>query len=299
MKAIAEIIQQDFTSTEKEIPWMLSPDEERIAELEATVAKNDHRRWLAAHDRLSSGESIELLLTESERSEAIRKANKRKYNKSEYDRVMSYAKERKINLENETIKEWDAVRFLRLMRVNSLSLGKKLIETPDKLLLIKAICFRLSQDPRYETELNLSFQKGLIIRGTPGIGKSYIPKLVSNNPVCNIQFLTMPQIIASVMATGDFREMNFGKHRIVYFDDVGTEHEKGHGVVKYMGTPINWFKSYIEEYYAKYPNQYNRLMFSTNDNFSQLEEKYGFRVRSRLAEMFDVIDVNGNDMRRA
>ncbi len=77
----------------------------------------------------------------------------------------------------------------------------------------------------------------------------------------------------------------------------GTEYDKG-GAVKYYGSEINWFKTFIEEYYAKYPNAFHRLMFSTNDNFDTLEAKYGFRVRDRLAEKFDVLDVSGKSFRR-
>jgi hypothetical protein len=28
-----------------------------------------------------------------------------------------------------------------------------------------------------------------------------------------------------------------------------------------------------------------------------MEEKYGFRVRSRIKDMFNIVDVNGEDMR--
>ncbi len=297
---LGKVLKSEFATTEsKEIPWVLTPDEEKITEHETFLLKCERRRFAVTQDEFSQGSSVEVPLTDQELSSALGLANKRKYLKTVHEAALANAKAIKDEQEKDLILEWTAARFLRHMRSRSLDAGKKLLETPDKLPLIKALCFRLANDPRYETELGYSFRKGLIVRGAPGIGKTYLPKLLSDNPVCNIQVITMPKIIASVMACGTFTGMNFGDHKIVYFDDIGTEHENGQGMVKYMGTPINWFKTYIEEYYANYPNHFNRLMFSTNDNFDQMEAKYGFRVRSRLSEMFNVIDVAGQDLRRA
>ena len=42
---------------------------------------------------------------------------------------------------------------------------------------------------------------------------------------------------------------------------------------------------------------FNKLIISTNNSFDELESKYGFRVRSRLKDMFNIIDVDGKDLR--
>ena len=49
-------------------------------------------------------------------------------------------------------------------------------------------------------------------------------------------------------------------------------------------------------YYLK-NKPFNKLIISTNNNFDEIESKYGFRVRSRIKDMFNIIDVRGKDMR--
>jgi len=78
----------------------------------------------------------------------------------------------------------------------------------------------------------------------------------------------------------------------LYLDDVGTEEP----IVNHYGTKINWFKNFIEMYYLK-NKPFNKLIISTNNSFDEIESKYGFRVRSRIKDMFNIIDVQGKDMR--
>jgi len=83
-----------------------------------------------------------------------------------------------------------------------------------------------------------------------------------------------------------------GKGGMIYLDDVGSESTP----VKHYGTDIHWFKDFIEVWYAK-KHPFNKLIISTNLSKKQIEEKYGYRVRSRMEEMFNIIDVNGEDLR--
>jgi len=75
-------------------------------------------------------------------------------------------------------------------------------------------------------------------------------------------------------------------------DDVGTEEH----TVNHYGTKISFFKNFIEKYYLQ-NKTYEKLVVSTNNSFNEMEEKYGFRVRSRIKDMFNIIDVTGKDMR--
>jgi DNA replication protein DnaC len=82
------------------------------------------------------------------------------------------------------------------------------------------------------------------------------------------------------------------KGKVVYLDDVGSEE-----TVNHYGSKINWFKEFLESYYLN-STDFSRLILSTNCNFDQIQEKYGFRVRSRMKEMFNIIDVKGKDLRK-
>ena len=80
---------------------------------------------------------------------------------------------------------------------------------------------------------------------------------------------------------------------IICIDDVGTEEP----IVNHYGTKINWFKNFIEGYYAQF-NTYESIIITTNCSFQEIEQKYGGRVRSRMAQMFNVINVEGDDFRK-
>ncbi len=244
---------------------------------------------------VSNEESVEL--TDDEKDAALQSEIKSRETRDFFNQMRQANRDRE-QLKREAVEaEWNAERFYKLMCERSRERGAKLIVNPQTKPLISAICFLLAGDERYETDLGFSFSKGLMIRGSVGLGKSYAMQLVADNPLKPVQFVTMHEITRSVMDTGLYSGLKFASHGFVYLDDVGAELSNG-GKVKHYGTEINWFASWFEEFYAKSKSHVNKIVFSTNDSFDSLEAKYGFRVRDRLAETFDVLDLYGTSMRR-
>lgn len=170
---------------------------------------------------------------------------------------------------------------------------KPLIVNETNKHLVTVICFFLSKDERFEKELGYSFNKGLLIRGISGLGKTYLFQCVKDNQLNPIKIYSMIEVSEKVKDAGAFDlPVTSG---ITYLDDVGTEQP----TVKHYGTEINFFKDFIEKYYLHnlQSNTFNRLIISTNNDFDELQEKYGFRVRSRIKDMFNIIDISGTDMR--
>lgn len=173
-------------------------------------------------------------------------------------------------------------------------LGRKLIVHDHNKHLITTLCYFISRDSKFETELGYSFQKGLLIRGIAGLGKTHLVRCLEENELNPILILSMIEITDEIKMNGEF-EIVYGKNKIIYLDDVGTEEP----VVNHYGTKISFFKNYIELMYLKNQNKtFNHLIISTNNSFSEIEDKYGFRVRSRIREMFNIVDVKGEDMRK-
>ena len=170
--------------------------------------------------------------------------------------------------------------------------GKTLIVNESNKALITAICFFLSNDARFETELGLSFKKGLLIRGISGLGKTFLITCVKDNLLNPVAIFSMLDIAEKIKDEGSFN-IRFKKDRIIYLDDVGTEES----TINHFGTKINFFKNFLETFYMHHPQDFNRLIISTNSNFNEIEEKYGFRVRSRVKDMFNIIDIKGEDLR--
>jgi hypothetical protein len=277
--------------------WLLTPEEETAALKAEHNRKKEHTEWQQRRsiNPLKIPDFVEL--TEDEKTECLIKANKDKELRIRFESIEIAAKQRRKEGEAKKTGEWTYKRVYLEMSKEALKRQPGgLIYNKDTEKLIKTICFRISGDERYETELGFSFDKLLILRGNVGVGKSWLVDLVKDNPVCPIQIITMHEIVRSVMDTGNFTGFNFAKHKLIYIDDVGTELANGETVC-YMGTKINFFRVWFEDFYSKNKSQLNRLIFSTNDSFDVIEKKYGFRVRDRFAEA-DVLDCTGPSLRR-
>lgn len=228
------------------------------------------------------------------RDEILKRANSNK----NYERwqLEQRAKEKQKDIDDnlELKKVWTAKNVYGLMKWTSYNLfGKELIFNSDNERLIKALCFLASNDDRYETELGYTFKKGLLIRGVSGLGKTFLVKCIEKNKLNPIKIVSMIDISDEVKQEGEYNIIQ-GDSKIIYLDDVGTEE----AIINHYGTKINWFKNFIEGVYLRNVDKgFGKLIISTNNSFAEIEDKYGFRVRSRVKDMFNIIDVTGKDMR--
>lgn len=293
--------------------WILDYEEEQKAILEALNRKRDKEEWLhkrsTAAQRASwaaTGEKPDdfdiesIVLTEEEEAQALIQANKIKAAKIEYDRIREEGRRLRALHEAEELKEWDYAKFYRLMKTRLKEAeGVDLVFDQDTTApIIKALCFRFSQDKRYETELGFSLNKSLLIRGTSGLGKSMCVRMIANNPVRPVQVLTMHEITDVIKNEGVFKGFRFNDFWNVYLGDLGAEFDATPKVM-HMGTTVNFFRSWFEDMSDRNPDVCRRMIISTNDDFDTIEHKYGFRVRDRMAQFFDVVTVQGESLRKS
>lgn len=259
----------------------------------ARYDKIKHYQWVNKGNPLAR-DVDDIDLTDEETELALDKAAKIKDARLYYDKLRRENIERRQAEEDRIKKLWDASYFYRIMRDEAFLRGEELIYNDQTAPVIKTICYKLSSDPRYQSEFGFSYAKGLMIRGNPGLGKSWIPSLVADNPICSLQIVTLNEITETVRKTGEYTGLKFATYSIIYLDDLGTEETP----VKYFGTEMNWFKTWYENFYSTAKAKSNRLIISTNLSFQDIEGKYGFRIRDRLAETFDVLDLSGTSLRR-
>ena len=206
--------------------------------------------------------------------------------KKRIDKINAFKK-----LKNDLKIEWTYEKFYSVIRTHFFYKHGNFIFNDTNSFYIRAVCFFLASNSRFNSELNLDLSKGLFIVGTTGLGKTEIIKAVKDNPLNPIAIYSMIDITDFVKKEGEFN-LKIGS-RIICLDDLGTEQP----TVKYYGTEISWFKDFIENYYLN-EQTFNRLIITTNLTGEQIEERYGKRVRSRMREMFNMIAIKGEDLRK-
>lgn len=157
-------------------------------------------------------------------------------------------------------------------------------------------------DKRFEGKNNWKLDKGILMFGNVGCGKTTIMRMFRDNQVASY-FIISCRKIASEFAEGGteavakyFGEyqstivgIKFGhEHSVgICFDDLGTEEIK-----KHFGSQMNVMGETILNRYDLFYKLPNRTHITTNLNPDQIEEYYGTRVRSRMREMFNTIEFN-------
>ena len=267
---------------EKEEPYILTPEEERKVLEHAKKSAQEHLKW-RMEGAGSSPEKIAEKMASINWDEQINRVEilKRANSSNNYDIWQAQQRENDRLAAEKSQKElsetWTATKIKELMIWTSKNeFGKDFIIHEHNKGLIAAVCYFLSRDPRFEEmRSDYSLKKGLLIRGISGLGKTYVVRCAAENKLNPVLFLSMLDITSDVHQYGEFF-LNWGDRKVCFFDDVGTEQ----GEVVFFGTRINWFKEFIENYYSR-NKVFNKLIISTNYSFKEIEEKYGFRVRSR------------------
>lgn len=275
-------------------PSNILTDEERIAALNAAISREKNAYIYRMAMRGANEHQIALGLNSKNWNEMI--------NEDEVLALAAIAKERELdNMRSEERRRkslkaiFDRVKnectadyfHSQVKEFFEKKHGKFIYDHTNK-RFIDAVCYFMSMDNRFETELGFSFKKGLAILGSSGLGKTKVMQAVSINPLCRVYVHSILDIVDHVKKHG---ECNLNFDLVYMIDDVGTE-----DIVNFYGTKVNWFKDFIEQYYLQ-KSTYNKLIITSNLGGEEIEQKYGYRVRSRIREMFNVIQVQGQDMR--
>lgn len=297
LKGIAGL--EEILSSIKPDEYILTETEEQEAISHAIISARMHLAWRMEQINCNENEILAKIKStdwdlEINKDEVLKQANSNKHASIWEKQQREKEKSEHAEKIKWIIEKCDAKYFYRLMAGTSKNkYGKDLIFDEQTKSLITAVCFFMGNDKRFESELGYDKTKGLLLRGVSGLGKSHVIKCIANNELTPVTIVSMLDIAVQIKTDGVFN-LNTPDGNRIYIDDVGTEEAE----VNHYGTKTNWFKEFIEMYHFKYPLGFNRLIISTNNSFEQLEQKYGFRVRSRIREMFNVIDVKGIDLRK-
>lgn len=251
-------------------------------------------------------------LTDEELDEAILLAKRKKEKLIEKQKLEARAAENRKAL---TGTRWTTEQTADFMiwRAKQIFAPKEFVLDSHNKSVFQLLCAYFSSDDNAFQDLckqagidNPSISKGLCLVGVYGTGKSWLMKLFQKNQR-QVFFIRNAKQIANeyqsdgVEASSQYENLFknpfndpavfFQPHSGLLIDDMGTE-----SVKKHYGNESNVIGDLIELRYSK-GFVGDTLHVTTNLTSDQIEQYYGGRVRSRMREIFNFIELPGNDRR--
>jgi hypothetical protein len=263
----------------------------------------------SASEALAAYSHIEL--SDEELSEAILEAKMKKERLHELERIKIAEDRNRRNLV-QTRWSYDQTKSFILYRATCIF--EKPFEVDEhNVFLVDLLCYYFSEDPRFLSTCeaagikNPSLEKGILLAGNMGTGKTWMMKLFQKNQR-QVYYMRNAKVIASSVESGGAEaeleyvgtfptasndpSTMFQPFAGLCIDDMGTEEEK-----KYFGNHRNVIGDLIELRYARKTTGL-LLHGTTNLTSQQLKEYYGDRVISRMREIFNFIELPGEDRRK-
>lgn len=186
--------------------------------------------------------------------------------------------------------------------------GKELFGThfkiykEDETIIEKLIAYMLKDEKR-AIELNISLEKGILLSGPIGCGKTSLMTLIKHITEkekyhvksCRDVSFEFIQDGYEVIHRYSKGKLYQPKYNTICFDDLGTESN-----LKYFGNECNVMAEIILSRYDLFVSKKLKTHITTNLSASEIEQHYGNRVRSRMRELFNLIayDNTSKDKRR-
>ena len=177
------------------------------------------------------------------------------------------------------------------------------IHEEDKENITKLLCYFL-KDKHNASQLGINLQKGILLTGPIGVGKSSLMNLMRFYEPAQTRFMfkSCRDISFEFIKDGydtihKYSNRSFKNHEpITYcFDDLGTENN-----LKFYGNECNIMAEILLSRYDLFVSRKLITHLTTNLSASEIELAYGNRIRSRFREMFNLIafDKQSNDRRK-
>lgn len=180
--------------------------------------------------------------------------------------------------------------FYELFQKKYLEINKREYNLDYNAASLRDIIYYFTKDPKFLSTPSRSFDKGLMLFGHYGLGKTSIMRAIREikHPDLSFGMKSTLDVVSAYDESGPNGIVYWNKINKFMFDDLGTE-IKG----KFYGKETEVMREVLEK------RHYNKLIthVSTNLDGEQLRCKYGERVYSRMFEMFNIIKFEGSDYR--
>ena len=164
--------------------------------------------------------------------------------------------------------------------------------------IVFKLCNYFINDKEYCRKENIDPQKGVLLTGPVGCGKTSLMKLIRHLVPMQRPYEVIPtrNITFSFNHIGYKTIEDFGNSRSYCFDDLGIE-----AIGRFYGRDCNVMGEILLSRYELFLQTKGKVKThaTTNLNAGELEELYGSRVRSRMRDIFNLIafDKNTKDKR--
>ena len=162
----------------------------------------------------------------------------------------------------------------------------------DKDIVFK-LCNYFIKDKRFCQKEGIDPAKGILLSGPVGYGKTKLMKLLRHLVPSQRQYEMIPcrNVTFSFNHLGFKTIEEYGDSKFFCFDDLGVEPPG-----RYYGRDCNVMGEVLLSRYELYIQTNHKLKThaTTNLGADELEERYGHRVRSRMRELFNLIDFDEN-----
>lgn len=164
--------------------------------------------------------------------------------------------------------------------------GRKFkIYREDREVLYK-LCLYFIRDKARCEQLGIDVEKGLLLSGPVGCGKTSLMKLLKHIVPHQRPYEVIPcrNIVFGFNHVGHKIITDFGNSHSYCFDDLGVE-----PVGVYFGKECNVLGEILLSRYELFMDHKLKTHATTNLNAQELEDRYGNRVRSRMRQLFNLV----------
>jgi DNA replication protein DnaC len=250
-------------------------------------------------------------LTEDEQMEAIIEAKRKKERRIEELEIKQKAELNRKALTSRHY-SYDQTYGMMIFRAGNLFGGAFKLDHNNR-AIFELLCLYFAHDEKFVPAAvqmgvdNPSLEKGILIAGNFGVGKTWLMRVFARNQLQVFQVHNAKDIADLFEKDGVDSQTQFIDpprlpvndiqnfyHRFIglCIDDMGTEREKNN-----YGNRKNVIGDLIELRYSRKATGH-LLHITTNLNADQLKEMYGGRVTSRLREIMNIIHLTGEDRRK-